>query len=230
MRKLFACILRVGLVAGFLALLAAVSGAFEPQKPEVNRVFDHKKEDVIKKTSTLPSAEVLERLQGVDFLGEDDYISKTIYESFKNRRSEGIALSLQNLTLPERENANGKEVHRTRDLYIGKKIFEVFPEESIPKLLKLYETGDATTRGNVIRVSGSIVGPEITALLVNALDDKTFCEPEDPEIDGRPMRICDVAYNQLVLRYRIRNVLRTIGPIYRLENRDYHIAVLKGRL
>ena len=44
------------------------------------------------------------------------------------------------------------------------------------------------------------------------------------------MRICDVAYNQLVLRYRIKNVLRTIGPIYRPENRDYHISVLKGRL
>ena len=26
------------------------------------------------------------------------------------------------------------------------------------------------------------------------------------------MRICDLAYNQLVLRYRIKNVLRTIGP------------------
>ena len=152
-------ILRVGLVAGCLASLVADSGAFEPQKPDVNRVFDNKKEDVINKTSTLPSAEVLERLQGVDFIGEDDYISKTIYKSFKNRRSEGIALSLQNLSLPERENVNGREVYRTKDLYIGKKIFEVFPEESIPKLLKLYETGDATTRGNVIRVSGSLVGP-----------------------------------------------------------------------
>jgi HEAT repeat protein len=121
-------------------------------------------------------------------------------------------------------------VHRAKDLYIGKKMFEVFPGEAIPKLLKLYETGDATTRGNVIRVSGNLAGPEITALLVNALDDKTFCDPEDPEVEGLPMRICDVAYNQLVLRYRIKNVLRTIGPIYRPENRDYHIAVLKGRL
>ena len=223
-------ILRVGLVAGCLASLVAVSGAFEPQKPNVDRVFDNKKEDVINKTSTLPSAEVLARLKGVDFLGEDEFLSKTIYKSFRHRKDEGIALSLQDLSLPERENVNGREVYRTRDFYIGKKIFEVFPEESIPRLLKLYDTGDATTRGNVLRVSGSLVGPEITALLVNALDDKTFCEPEDPEIDGRPLRICDVAYNQLVLRYRIKNVLRTIGPIHRPENRDYHIAVLKGRL
>ena len=223
-------ILRVGLVAACLASLVAVSGAFEPQKPNVDRVFDNKKEDVINKTSTLPSAEVLARLKGVDFLGEDEFLSKTIYKSFRHRKDEGIALSLQDLSLPERENVNGREVYRTRDFYIGKKIFEVFPEESIPRLLKLYDTGDATTRGNVLRVSGSLVGPEITSLLVNALDDKTLCDPEDPEIEGSPMRICDVAYNQLVLRYRIKNVLRTIGPIHRPENRDYHIAVLKGRL
>jgi len=77
-------------------------------------------------------------------------------------------------------------VYRTKDFYIGKKIFEVFPEESIPKLLKLYETGDATTRGNVLRVCGSLVGPDITALLVNALNDKTFCDPEDPRSKGLP--------------------------------------------
>jgi hypothetical protein len=222
--------MRVGLVVGCLASLVVVAWAFEPQKPNVHRVFDNKKEDVINKTSMLPSAEVLERLKGVDFIGEDDYISKTIYKSFQNRRNEGITLSLQNLSLPERENVNVTDRYRTKDFYIGKKIFEVFPEDSIPKLLKLYETGDATTRGNVLRVCGSLVGPEITALLVNALNDKTFCDPEDPEIEGPPMRICDVAYNQLVLRYRIKNVLRTIGPIYRLENRDYHISVLKGRL
>ena len=222
--------MRVGLVFGCLASFVVVAWAFEPQKPNVRREFDNKKEAVINKTSTLPSAEVLERLKGVDFIGEDDYISKTIYKSFRHRKDEGIALSLQDLSLPERENVNGREVYRTKDLYIGKKIFEVFPEESIPRLLKLYDTGDATTRGNVLRVSGSLVGPEITSLLVNALDDKTFCDPEDPEIDGRPLRICDVAYNQLVLRYRIKNVLRTIGPIHRPENRDYHIAVLKGRL
>jgi len=223
-------LMRFGLVAGCLASLVVVAWAFEPQKPDIHRVFDDKKEDVINKTSTLPSAEVLERLKGVDFIGEEEFLYKTIHKSFRHRKDEGVVLSLQNLSLPERENVNGREVHRTRDFYIGKKIFEVFPEESIPRLLKLYETGDATTRGNVLRVCGNLAGPEITALLVNALDDKTFCDPEDPEVEGLPMRLCDVAYNQLVLRYRIKNVLRTIGPIYRPETRDYHIAVLKGRL
>ena len=223
-------LMRFGLVAGCLASLVVVAWAFEPQKPDIHRVFDDKKEDVINKTSTLPSAEVLERLKGVDFIGEEEFLYKTIHKSFRYRKDEGIVLSLQNLSLPQRENVNGREVYRTKDFYIGKKIFEVFPEESIPRLLKLYETGDATTRGNVLRVSGNLAGPEITALLVNALDDKTFCDPEDPEVEGLPMRLCDVAYNQLVLRYRIKNVLRTIGPIYRPETRDYHIAVLKGRL
>jgi hypothetical protein len=100
MGKPVSYLIRVGLAAGCLASLVAVSGAFEPQKPDVNRVFDNKKEDVINKTSTLPSVEVLERLKGVDFLGEDEFLSKTIYKSFRQRKDEGIALSLQNLSLP----------------------------------------------------------------------------------------------------------------------------------
>lgn len=44
------------------------------------------------------------------------------------------------------------------------------------------------------------------------------------------MRICDLAYNQLVLRYRLKNVLRTIGPVHRIETQDSHIEILKGKL
>jgi len=82
-------ILRVGLVAGCLASLVAVSGAFEPQKPNVDRVFDNKKEDVINKTSTLPSAEVLERLKGVDFLGRMSFSVKPSINRFGTGRTKG---------------------------------------------------------------------------------------------------------------------------------------------
>src|SRR4030042_7178489 len=101
--------MHVGLVVGCLASLVAVAGAFEPQKPNVSRVFDNKKEGVINETSTLSPAEVLERLKGVDFIGEDEFLSKTIDKSFQHRRNEGIDLSLQNLSLPQRENVNGRE-------------------------------------------------------------------------------------------------------------------------
>ncbi len=229
-RKSFMSCMRVVLFVACLTSLAAVATAFEPRKPDVDRVFDNKKEDAIKRTIALSSPEVIGRLKEMDFIGEDEFIAKAIHQSFRNRKNDGIGLSLQLLSLPRVEIVNGSEVNRTRDQYVAKKILEVFPEESIPELLKLYGTGDAGTRGNVIRASGNIAGSAVTDLLIDALSDKTVADPVDPEIDGPPMRICDLAYNQLVVRHKVKNVLRAIGPIHRPENRDYHISILKGRL
>jgi hypothetical protein len=220
----------LGLVIGCLTSLITVSLASEPTRPEFDRVLDRNREDSIQNVSNLSSTEVLKRLKDVDYIADDYYMRKTIYKSFHHRKMEGIDQSLQKLSLPEKQFTNGNVIHRTRDLYIGKKIFETFPEDSVPRLLKLYESGDAVTKGNVIRVSGNLAGPAVDRLLMTALYDKTVCEQEYPELDGSPMRVCDLAYNQLVLRFNIQNVLRTIGPIYRLETRDYHITILKGRL
>ena len=68
-------------------------------------------------------------------------------------------------------------------------------------------------------------------LLIQALDDKSVYEEENPEVPSA--YLCAsvmLAYNQLVLRYKIRNVLRTISPAHRIEDRDYHIGVMKGML
>jgi len=213
-----------------LASLMAVAAASEPQKPDVNRSFDMKKEQKINRISSHSAGEAFEELKDVEFLVEEDLLNKAIYKTFHQRKEEGIALSLQNLSLPEKEIINGRKVHRTRDIYLARKIAEVFPDESVPVLLDLYGSGDATTKGNVLRVSGRLAGEAARNLLIRALDDKTICGKEDPEVDGPPMRLCDLAYNQLVLRYQIKNVLRTIGPGDRIENRDYHINTLKGRL
>jgi HEAT repeat protein len=231
MMKFSICIPRV-LLLMIACLAPAVTAAIasEPQNPDTGRIFDKKTEDKINKTSSLGSEEAFERLKEVDFIVAEDRLSKAIHKSFSHRKNEGIEISLAKLSLPERAFSGGTVIHRANDLYIGKKIFEAFQEESIPRLLKLYERGDPTTRGNVVRVSGNLAGTAVTDLLIKALADKTFCEQEDPEADGPPLRICDLAYNQLVLRYRIQNVLRTIGPPHRLENRDYHISVLRGRL
>jgi len=231
MMKFSSCIPRVVLLMiACLASVVTTTKASEPQDPDTGRIFDKKTEDMINKTSSLDSENAFESLKEVDFIVAEDRLSKAIKKSFSHRRNDGIELSLAKLSLPERVFVDGTVIHRTKDLYVGKKIFEAFQEESIPRLLNLYERGDSTTRGNVVRVSGNLAGTAVTELLINALDDKTFCELEDPEVDGSPLRICDLAYNQLVLRYRIQNVLRTIGPTHRLENRDYHISVLRGRL
>jgi hypothetical protein len=220
----------LGLVMGCLALLTTVSMASEPKRTEFDRALDRNKENAIQYTSNLSATEVFERLKDVDYIADEYYMKKTIYKSFQHREINGIDLSLQKLSLPEKEFTNGKAIHRSMDLYVVKRILESFPETSIPKLLKLYESGDAVTKGNVLRVSGKLEGPAVDGLLINALSDKTVCDQQDPEADGPPMRLCDLAYNQLVMRFQVMNVLRTIGPVHMIENRDYHIAVLKGRL
>jgi hypothetical protein len=98
-------------------------------------------------------------------------------------------------------------------------------------LLELYANSPPLIKGNVIRVLGEMAGSvEIKTALINALDDTSVCGREDPEESGIPLRICDVAYNQLVLRYKIKGVLRTIGTVHTIEQRDYHINLLRELL
>jgi len=71
-------------------------------------------------------------------------------------------------------------------------------------------------------------GQEIKHLLIEALDDVASYGELAPDDMGEPLRVCDMAYNQLVLRYSIRNVHRTIGPGNIIETRDQLIDILKG--
>jgi len=213
-----------------LVSLLTAAGASEPSMPDVNRTFDGKKEEKINRISSRPPKEAFEKFKDVDFLTDADYMHKAVYKTFRQRKTEGIGLALQTLSLPVTEHIQGETVHRARDLRVAKAIMAVFPEDSVPRLLALYENGDPVTKGNIIRVSGGLAGPEVRNFLMRALDEKTFCDPEDPEVDGPPMRVCDLAYNQLVLRYRLKNVLLTIGPVLRIEARDSHIEILKGKL
>jgi len=219
------------LVISFLALLITSVNAEEPQRPDVNKALDSEKEARVIEVISLTPGEAFEQLKSVDFIINQDLLHKAIFETFGHRKKEGINLALRYLTLPQREIINGKLVDRTDDHFVAKKILSVFPDESVNKLLKLYKKGDAMVKGNVIRASGKIAcGERIKNLLIKALDDKTFCEEEYSEMEGVPLRICDEAYNQLVLRYKIWNVLRAIGNVYTLEDRDYHIGVLKEKL
>jgi hypothetical protein len=219
------------LALSFAPLLAGLSSAGEPMRPDVDSVFGFEKEVKISELALLPSDEAFRRLKDVEFLSHEQLLHKAIFKVYGQRRAEGIALALNYITLPVMQTIEGQMVGRVDDFIVAKRILEVFPDESVPRILELYKRSDAVTRGNIIRASGKIAGGDpINNLLLSALDDKTFCEEESPEAVGEPLRICDVAYNQLVQRYQVKNVLRTIGPIYRIEVRDYHIDILKTKL
>lgn len=220
------------LTISFLAVQLASVNATEPQRPDVLKVLDSEKEARITEVMSLPAKEAFKQLKSIDFIVEEDLLNKAIFKTFRHRKREGINLALKSLELPLLEMHEGKLIaDRTADFYVAKKILEVFPSESVSELLMLYKKGNPITKGNIIRASGQIAGGErIKNLLIKALYDRTFCEKENPEMDGPPMRICDVAYNQLILRYSIEDLQRAIGNIDTLENRDYYISLLKKRL
>jgi hypothetical protein len=201
-------------------------------RPLADQPLGADKEAKIDDIKGLSIKETFEKLKGVDFLNDDELLNRAIFRTFSHRKSETIDFATNYLKVPVIEFIDGQVVSRGDDFTVAKKIFEVFPEESTRILLDLYELSDAVTKGNIIRASGNIAdnSKAIRNLLIKALDDKTFCDEENPETLGEPLRICDVAYNLLVLRYKIRNVLRTIGPVFSIQVRDYHIEILKGIL
>jgi hypothetical protein len=179
----------------------------------------------------LRSTDAFEKLKDIEFFMNNDYLHKAIFKAFDHRKAEGIDLVVSCLQSPDASATGFRPSGKISSFYIAKKILEIFPDDAVPALMNLYKTGNAITRGNVINASGMVAGGQpIRALLINALEDKEFCELENPELDGQPLRVCDVAYNQLVLRYHIKNVLRTIGNGYRTKIRDYHINILKQKL
>jgi hypothetical protein len=219
------------LVIFLCIVMVAAATAREPQKPDVNSPLDSGKEAKINELIGLPSSEAFDRLKGIDYFLSEELSDRAVYLTFKGRKEEAIALALDSLRLPVIEILRGKMVSRSADIRVARKIFEVFPDESVNSILDRYGKSDALTKGNIIRVLAKMAGGNpIRDLLIETLDDKTPCEEENPEVGGDPLRLCDIAYNQLVLRYNVKQVLRAIGPVYRIEVRDYHIDILKNKL
>ena len=218
------------LAISFLLLPAGYGRSAEPQMPDVNGVLSPHDELRITEVAGLDPKEAFKRLKGAEFLVDEMLLPKAVYAAYKDRMAEGLDLALHQLSLPHREVINGKVLDRTAAFYVSKKILEVFPAESAEGLLELYRTGDGVVQGNVVRASGKISSRKISQLLVKALDNQKNSEKRTPEMEGFPMRVCDEAYNQLVLRYRIMDVLRTIGNGLSHEVRDYHIDILKNRI
>ncbi len=202
--------------------------AQEPEKPDVHPILDADREKKVREVAGLPMQAAFERMKENDFFLDNNLLHKSIFERFKNQRAKAIRIALQSLEKPQRESVDGKRIDRVRDFYIAKKILRVFPDEAVDSILSRYKKGNVLTRANIIRASTKLAGGQpIKELLINALDDKTFVDEGDPDIEGTPLRICDLAYNQLVVRYQIKNVLRVIGSLHRVDARDYHITILK---
>jgi hypothetical protein len=178
-----------------------------------------------------PPDRVLETLKRPDFIHNERLSRTIIMAAFQRRQAAAIAVALHQIALPLIEKTDEMRLSKIRGLIAARRILEAFPEQAMVPLLEAYEKGDLPTKGNIIRASAKISGGDaVKGLLLRALGDQSFCDKVEWQATGAPLRLCDVAYNQLVLHYRVNGVLRTITPSYSLEARDYHIGVLKAKL
>jgi hypothetical protein len=226
----------------FLASMIALGNASEtkkrtvlpgPERPAVDYSFDFEQEARIQEMAGFTPGEVFESLKETDFMVNENLLNKSVYKALGHRKKAAVDMALDKLRSPVIRRIGGETVSRHADFIVAKKILEVFPDKAANRLPGLYSRGDITTKINVLNVSGRIAGEgAIRNMLLKALDDGTFSDSEEDqeEVAGMPLRICDIAYNQLILRYKIKNVLRTIGTVHAIEIRDYHIEVLKYKL
>ena len=98
-------------------------------------------------------------------------------------------------------------------------------------MLELYANSGPLIRGNIIRCLRELGSqPNVRDLLIQALDDQTVCEEAGWNSGGDLMRLCDHAYNQLVICYEVPGVLHTVSPVLTIDLRQHHIAELKKKL
>lgn len=208
-----------------------LADAFEPQRPSVDAVLDAQDEAKIMQFAGLEPMAAFSKFKDAEFWSNEKLLHKAIFVTFRDRKHNAITIAMNTLKSSKTERTDSDILNRSADFFIAKKILQVFPDEARSTLIREYNNGDSVTKGNIIGVLGKIAGgKEISNILIKALTDKRFCEELHPEALGEPLRICDVAYNQLVLRYRLRNVLRTIGTGHRIDVRDYHIDILRERI
>ncbi len=214
------------LLAGFIAFAHGLGRGQEPVKPGVDRTFSAAQEQSIDQLTALAIPDVFKRLTSDEFLDEEAYLNKAIYMAFNRRVAQAVEFALGHVRSTEpQQNPTSPE-----ELYIAKKTLQIFQDQALKSLLDLYSSGKPKTRKNVIEALGQMEGESAREVLIDALDDPSFCEDQQPESVGEPLRICDAAYNQLVIRYKIKNVPRVIGSVHTIDMRNHHIRILKDKL
>ncbi|BBO77677.1 hypothetical protein DSCW_50940 [Desulfosarcina widdelii] len=192
------------------------------------------KSSLIRRVESLPPSQALEYLTHIEILSDAQLLDQAIHQGFGHRRKQAVVHSLGALRQPINQIlADGSVVSRGKLFYVVGKVIATFDEEAVTPLLECYRRGDAITRANVVRVCGDISGdPRIRRLLVEALEDRDFYEDTASEANasGDPMRVCDLAYNQIVLHYQVRSVPRMLGRYHRLKTRDRYIGMLKAMM
>jgi|GEM_PF-382130 len=188
---------------------------------------------LVKEVLSVPLDDRMRELVDPAFKDQSRLLLSDIPRAFEGKKDEAISRAIESLRYPEGFSANGNTSLEGGGILLARGLFEAFSGEAVDPVLRAYEGGTITLRGNLLLSAGRLLHDDrrVKELLLSALLDHRFAEEaEDEAEEGTPMRLCDLAYNQIVLHLEIPGVLRTLGPIHSLETRDDHIGILKGEL
>ena len=214
----------------FVTMVLGLAGIAESNPPFNDSSFNIGRETRIQTLRSLPIEQALNGLKSGEAVGDVEFLDQAVGEVFGHRKIQVVNHLIDNIKLPLFERSGDEEIRRYNEFIVAKAVLQNFSAEAVGPLLSLYLNGDPTAKGNAIRVLGGMNDRRIGALLVEALDDISFREEENPEVVGEPLRVCDEAYNQIVLHFKIREVPRTIGNATSIEDREDYIEALKSLL
>lgn len=177
-----------------------------------------------------PTTLLPRRLRSPEYLASAALLRLAARTGYERRPSEGLAMAIGVLTdlaaSPLAADARTRTTQSER-WAVARAVLTAFPEAAVPRLIELYDGGDAVTQGLVLQAMGPIDDDgAVDAVLLAALEDRRPCDRGAGESLGEPLRLCDVAYNQIVLRHGLRGVQRVLGSSHRIAVRDDQIATL----
>jgi len=122
----------------------------------------------------------------------------------------------------------GRVVDRTREVFMARRILKAIGEPALQRLLQLSGTDDPFFKRNMLYALSDFDRREAIEILIAALDDRDQCKKVMPETFRRPLRVCDEAYNLLVLKLSPPDLRAPLGQAHTLNQRDERVAAFKA--
>ena len=211
-------------------LCAGMVGAKEPNPPNLDKALNSEQEARISRLEKESIKICFEELKQTEFLLNEDFSSKAAYRCFRNRKERAVQYAVDQLKNNPYSVIDERVVFND-DMQVAKTVIRAFSSEAEIVLLNEYKEANLQTKASILLVSGQLPGRGARLLLITALNDQSAYENPFKGMEGEPLRICDMAYNQLRLRYaeELNDMPRTIGNPDRIEKRDYYIDEMKNR-
>jgi hypothetical protein len=226
--KILVILIQVLWIGCFLAH-STPSGADQTDRGRVDLASNSSRQAALARLPNMELKEAFKELGNKQLTVNSPLMNEAVMTAFAHRKLEAIELACQYMRLPMVEKIEGKVFSRSEDFQVARSVLQAFSDAALERLWELYDsTTDAITRGNIVlALSGMEDDPRMWELLLKALENKEVHGGHDPEAEGYPLRVCDLAYNQITAHYEVRDALRTIGNAHAIPVRDYHINRLK---